>query len=62
VKPIDELISLTQDEHTTARRLCVSPEFVRSWRPRKHWQTGRIESGWEPSQGFIAVALAVLRA
>jgi hypothetical protein len=61
VKPIEELIALTTDENTSARRLGCDPEFVVQWRPRKHWQTGRIEPGWEPSAGFIAAALAILR-
>ncbi len=61
MKPIDELVSLTQDEHATARRLGCDPQFVCQWRPRKHWQTGRVEPGLEPSAGFMAAALAILR-
>lgn len=60
-KPIEELISLTQDEHAVAPLIGCTPEFVRSWRPWRHWQTGRIESGVEPSAGFVACALAILR-
>lgn len=60
-KPIDELIALTQNDQAAAERLSCSPEFVRSWRPREHWQTKRVESGVEPSVGFISCALAILR-
>jgi hypothetical protein len=61
LRPLDELIALTADEQAAARRLCCSPEFVLSWRPRRHWQTGQLEPGIEPSAGFIAAALALLR-
>lgn len=61
-KPIEDLLALTTDEHAIAQRLCCTPEFVRSWRPWTHWQTGRLESGVEPSAGFVAAALAILRA
>lgn len=61
MKAIDELLALTTDENAVAPRLGVYPEFVRQWRPRQHWQTGHIEPGCEPSAGFIAAALAILR-
>lgn len=64
MKPIEELIALTADEHAAAAALSVFPEFVVSWRPReRHLPDGRtiIEPGWEPSAGFVAAALAILR-
>lgn len=64
MKPIDELIALTADEHATAPRIGVYPEFIRSWRERERkLNDGRtiIESGWEPSAGFVAAALAILK-
>ena len=64
MKPMEELISLTQNEHAAARLLMCSPEFVVSWRDRKReLPNGKtmIEKGWEPSAGFIAAALAILR-
>lgn len=63
-KPIDDLLALTTDEHATAPRLWVDPAAVRSWRPRpRELSDGRtiVESGCEPSSGFIAAALAILR-
>lgn len=61
MKPLDELISLTQDEHAASARLGCAAEYVVAWRPREHWVTKRIEPGLEPSAGFIAAALAILR-
>jgi len=61
MKPIEELIALTQDAPAAARRLGCSPEYVVSWRPWKHWKTGRTESGVEPSAGFVGAALAIPR-
>lgn len=58
---VDELIALTQDEQAAAARLGCSAEYVRSWRPWEHCQTKRIETGVEPSAGFVAAALAILR-
>lgn len=64
MKPIQELIALTADETATAPKLCVHPNFIRQWRPRSRvLPDGRtiVEPGWEPSSGFIAAALAILR-
>jgi hypothetical protein len=64
VKAIEELIALTADEHAAAPRLGVHPEFVCQWRPRERLlPDGRtiIESGWEPSAGFVASALNIIR-
>lgn len=45
----------------TARLLCVSREYVDSWFPRVRWNDGKTEPGLDPSGGFTAAALAVLR-
>lgn len=58
---LSDLLALTHDEHTAAGKLGCDPEFVRSWRPWQHWQTKRWEPGVEPSAGFVACALAILR-
>lgn len=66
VKPTDELIAFVNfaGADDVARKLSVSVEFVRSWLPRqRELEDGRtiIEPGWQPSTGFIAAALAILR-
>lgn len=64
MKPIDELITLTQDEKAVAPKLGLYPETVVQWREReRELPDGRIiiERGPEPSAGFIACALAILR-
>lgn len=63
MKPLEELVELTKDEIAYAPLLSVYPEFIRQWRRRERLLDGAItiESGYEPSQGFIASALAILR-
>ena len=64
-KPLDDLLALTTDEDAVAPRLWVHPAYVRQWRPRERvMPDGRvvIEQGLEPSGGFVAAALAILRA
>lgn len=63
VKPFAELLELVElyGEEFVASRLYCSPEFVHSWNTREHWKTKRVEPGWEPSAGFVASALTILR-
>jgi hypothetical protein len=44
-----------------AALLCITKEFINQWKPREHYLTKRLELGYEPSQGFIAAALSILR-
>lgn len=62
LKPIHELLceTIRLGEPRTARLLGCHVGFVVSWFPRKH-PDGRIESGWEPSGGFVGAALTILR-
>lgn len=63
---MNELLQIVDKigESEAARLLWCSPEFVHSWRPRHRLlPDGRfiVESGWAPSAGFVAAALAILR-
>ena len=61
-RPIHELLreAVRLGEAKTAGLLCCHSGFVISWFPRR-LPDGRIDSGWEPSGGFIGAALAILR-
>lgn len=61
-KPMHELLreTIRLGERRTAELLWCHPGFVVSWFPRRLLD-GRIDSGWEPSGGFIGAALAILR-
>jgi len=61
-KPIHDLLRevMVVGAPLAAAMLSVSVEFVLSWFPYAR-SDGKIEMGWEPSGGFIAAALAILR-
>lgn len=61
-KPIHELLreTIRLGEPMTAHLLVCDPRFIISWFPRR-LPDDRLEPGWEPSSGFIAAALAILR-
>ena len=61
-KPIHELLreTIKLGEAATAAKLSVHPGFVASWFP-KQYPNNRIEPGWEPSSGFVACAVALLK-
>lgn len=64
MKPFQELLAYAEAIETAeiCQLLCVYPEYVNFWKPRTRLlPDGRtvIEPGWEPSAGFIAVALAI---
>lgn len=66
MKPFDELIAEAerQGHAIVAARLAVSVEMVCSWYPRERTlPDGRtiVDTGVEPSGGFVACALALLR-
>ena len=61
-KPAHELLreTIKLGEAETAAKLSVHPGFVASWFP-KQYPNNRIEPGWEPSSGFVACAVALLK-
>ncbi len=64
MKPREELLSLADADPLIHRRLCICPEAIAMWRDKpRTLPDGRtvIDPGWEPSQGFMAAALAILR-
>jgi hypothetical protein len=63
-KPLHELLfeAIRLGEELTAALLCCSREYVAFWFPYVRKIDGGIELGYEPSMGFIAAALAILRA
>lgn len=67
MKLFDEFLQTVDavgDDTLVARKLRVYPEFIKSWRPRQRdLPDGRtiIEQGWEPSSGFMAASLGILR-
>lgn len=62
-KPIHQLLreTIKIGENRTAQLLGCYQEFVASLFPR-FMPDGRLDSGWEPSGGFIGAALAILGA
>ncbi len=67
MKPFDAFraeVDRLQDDALVACRLWCSVEYVRSWRDRERTlPDGRVvvETGIEPSGGFMGAALAILR-
>lgn len=56
-------VDTLQDDLSVARLLAVYPSYIQQWRPRERMlDDGRvvIESGLEPSGGFIATANVIL--
>jgi hypothetical protein len=60
MKDLPLIVDAFGNDAEIARRLCCFTEFIQSWRPRP-LPNGRTEPGLEPSAGFIASALAILR-
>lgn len=62
MKPHDELLAATDavGHEMAAKALYCNPRFIASWFPRKG-PDGRTVTGWEPSGGFMAAALGILR-
>lgn len=65
MKPKEELLIIASQigDKIMANRLGCTSEFINSWRERpRALPDGRtvIEPGWEPSSGFMAMALVLL--